>query len=214
MKTKIKKITHSRIFTLFLTLIFIAVCALIGVGLAFYEDANDPSPMASEYFRSFIRNDYEGMYKKLYKPEKVNKQMYIEKMRSLRQNFVIDSYDISDVKHKNAGDCLVLTCKDERTKAKRTFTAYIAKVGFWKPKFYIDLDKSKEDPQMMVDEYKNILTQSADGVMNSYYIAIREKDSKNKVLKDAFATKKLQKKAQKSVAKNIKAMFKKRDIFK
>ena len=206
-----KKITHSSIFSLFLTLIFIAVCAGIGVGIALYQDANDPTPVASDYFRAFIQRDFQGMYNKIYDKEKINKDMFVEKMRSLRQNIVVDSYDISDPKSKDGNTYLTLTCKDDRTKAKRKVNAYIKKDGFFNPDFYIDYDlyKLEEDSQIIVDQYKNMLTQNADNMMNVYYIAVREKDAKNKNLLNALGSdKKLKKKAQKLVRKNIKQMFK------
>ena len=203
------KIKKSRWFSFVISLVAIAACIGIGVGIAYYEDANDPVPTAAEYFRAFIASDFEGMYSKLYqKDAKIDKNLYIEKMRSLRQNYVIDSYDISEPKNKNGNECVVLTCKSD-DKQKKEFVAYIKKEGFFNPDFYIDQSLVQEDEEMMAYEYENILTASADKIINQYYIDVREKDKKCKELCKLLASSAQAKKnAQKAAKKNIKFIFK------
>lgn len=208
MREKFSKFRKTRIYSFIIILIAITVCILVGMGIAFYQHANNPTDEGSKYLRAFIMQDYKTMYKMVDKnTSKISEQKYIEKMRSLRQTYNIDSYDISEVKTKDGTQYITMTCTDDQTKKKQDFTVYFTKQGFFNPTYAVDLSKVNEDEEMMANEYKNTLNNSADEVLNRYYTAVRNKDKKCNDLLSLFRNKNAVKKnIRKTVKKNIKLL--------
>ncbi len=196
----------TRWFSFVRVLLIIAVCIGIGLFIAFYQHANNPTNEGSAYLRAFIAQDYETMYKLLYnKDGKIDKKKYINKMKSLRQTYQIDSYDIGKVQTKDGTEYITMICKDDRTKEKKEFTVYFAKEGFLNPKFYVDLSKVNEDEEMMANEYQIRLSRSSDNVLGKYYTSVRNKDFGANDLLNLFKNKNVQKKRiRKLVAKDYK----------
>ncbi len=210
MKEKFKKFRKTRIYSFIIVLITIAICILLGSGIAYYQHNNNPTDEGSKYLRAFIMQDYNTMYKLVdKKTSKVSKNKYIEKMRSLRQTYDIDSYDISKVKEKDGTKYITMTCKDENTKKKKDFTVYFSKEGFFNPVFYVDLSKVNEDEEMMANEYQRSLFISAENVLNKYYTAVKNNDKSGTELLNLFRDKKkVKKKIRKTIKKNIKTLTK------
>lgn len=207
---KFRKFRKTRAYSFVKILVAIAICILIGMGIAFYQHKNNPTDVGSKYLRAFIMQDYDSMYKMVDKDTtKISKEKYIEKMRSLRQTYEIDSYDISKVKSKDGTDYIVMTCSDDQTKTKKDFVIYFSKHGFVNPTYLIDISKVNEDEQMVANEYQNTLSASAESVMNKYYTAVRNNDKKCNDLLDLFKDKKaVQKKVRSSVKNTIKTLTK------
>ena len=210
MKEKFKRFRKTRIYSFLMILLAIAVCVLIGMGIAFYQHANNPTDEGSKYLRAFIMQDYDTMYKMIDKDtSKISKEKFVEKMKSLRQTYDIDSYDIGEVQEKDGTQYITMTCTDDQTKQKKDFTVYFAKDGFFNPTYTVDLSKVNEDEEMMANEYKNTLSTSADGVMNRYYTAVRSEDKKCNDILSLFRNKKaVKKKIRKTVNNNIKLLTK------
>ena len=210
MKEKFKKFRKTRLYSFIIILIAIAVCVFIGMGIAFYQHANNPTNEGSKYLRAFIMQDYNTMYKMIDKDTTdISKEKFVEKMRSLRQTYNIDSYDIGKVEEKDGTKCITMTCTDDQAKTKKDFTIYFAKDGFFNPTYTVDLSKVNEDENMMANEYQNTLRASADGVMNRYYTAVRNNDTKCNDLLSLFRNKNaVKKKIRKAVNKNIKVLTK------
>ncbi|MBP5772853.1 MAG: hypothetical protein J6W35_02155 [Eubacterium sp.] len=209
-KEKFKKFRKTRVYSFVIILIAIAACILIGMGIASYQHANNPTDEGSKYLRAFIMQDYDTMYKMVDKDTtKISKEKYIEKMRSLRQTYDIDSYDIGEVQTKDGTQYITMTCKDDQSKNSKDFTVYFSKDGFFHPTYKVDLSKVNEDEEMMANEYKNTLSASADSVMNRYYTAIRSEDKKCNDVIALFKNKKAVKKPIRNAAKkNIKVLTK------
>ena len=210
MKEKFKRFRKTRIYSFLMILLAIAVCVLIGMGIAFYQHANNPIDEGSKYLRAFIMQDYDTMYKMIDKDtSKISKDKFVEKMKSLRQTYDIDSYDIGEVQEKDGTQYITMTCTDDQTKQKKDFTVYFAKDGVFNPTYTVDLSKVNEDEEMMANEYKNTLSTSADGVMNRYYTAVRSEDKKCNDILSLFRNKKaVKKKIRKTVNNNIKILTK------
>ena len=209
-KENFKKIRKTRAYSFVIILVAIAACILIGMGIAAYQHANNPTDEGSKYLRAFIMQDYNTMYKMVDKDTtKISKEKYIEKMRSLRQTYDIDSYDIGKVETKDGTQFITMTCKNDQTKAKKDFTVYFSKHGFFNPTYQVDLSKVNEDEEMMANEYQNTLSASADSVMNRYYTAIRNEDKKCNDVIALFKNKKAVKNPiRKTAKKNIKVLTK------
>lgn len=209
-KEKFKAFKKTRIYSFILVLLAITGCILIGMGIAFYQHNNDPTDIGSKYLRAFIMQDYNTMYKLVDKDTtKVSKEKYIEKMRSLRQTYDIDSYDIGEVESKDGTQYIKMTCSNDQTKEKKDFTVYFSKYGFINPTYLVDLSKVNEDENMMADEYENNLSTSADRVVNKYYTAVRNNDKKCGNLLALFKNKNAVKdKVRKYVKNNIKTLTK------
>ncbi|MCR5429968.1 MAG: hypothetical protein K6E58_01900 [Eubacterium sp.] len=210
MKEKFKKFRKTRLYSFLTILVAITVCILIGMGIAFYQHANNPTDEGSKYLRAFIMQDYDTMYKMVDKDTtKISKEKFIEKMKSLRQTYEIDSYDIGKVEEKDGTKYITMTCTDDQTKKKKDFTVYFAKDGFFNPTYTVDLSKVNEDEEMMANEYQNTLSTSADGVMNRYYTAVRNEDKKCNDVISLFKNKNaVKKKIRKTVGNNIKVLTK------
>ena len=210
MKEKFKRFKKTRAYSFVMIIIAIAVCVLIGMGIAYYQHANNPTDEGSKYLRAFIMQDYDTMYKMIDKnTSKISKDKYVEKMRSLRQTYDIDSYEIGKVKNKDGSDYITMTCADSQNKNKKEFTVYFTKDGFFSPSYKVDLSKVNEDEEMMANEYQQSLKASADGVVSKYYTAVRNEDKKCKELLALFKNNKVtNKKIRKTVDKNIKILTK------
>ncbi len=210
MKEKFKKFKKTRAYSFVIILIAIAACILIGMGIALYQHANNPTDEGSRYLRAFIMKDYNTMYKMVDKDTtKISKEKYIEKMRSLRQTYQIDSYDIGKVQSKDGTQYITMTCTDERTKEKKDFTVYFSKEGFFNPTYTVDLSKVNEDEKMIANENQNTLSSSADAVMNRFYTAVRNEDKKCNDVISLFKNKKaVKKKIRKTAGKTIKVLMK------
>ena len=209
-KENFKKFRKTRAYSFVIILVAIAACILIGMGIAAYQHANNPTDEGSKYLRAFIMQDYNTMYKMVDKDTtKISKEKYIEKMRSLRQTYDIDSYDIGKVETKDGTQFITMTCKNDQTKSKKDFTVYFSKHGFFNPTYQVDLSKVNEDEEMMANEYQNTLSASADSVMNRYYTAIRNEDKKCNDVIALFKNKKAVKNPiRKTAKKNIKVLTK------
>ncbi len=217
MKESFARFKKTRAYSFAKILIAIAICILIGMGIAAYKHANNPTDEGSKYLRAFIMQDYNTMYKMVDKDTtKTSKEKYIEKMRSLRQTYEIDSYDIGEVETKDGSKCITMTCTDDQTKKKKEFTVYFTRHGLINPTYYIDLSKVNEDEEMMANEYQRTLSASADEVMNRYYTAVRNNDKKcNNVIslfKNKNAVTKPIRKAAKSTAKALTKGSKKKKV--
>ena len=207
---KFKAFKKTRAYSFVMILVAIAACILLGMLIAFYQHANNPTDEGSKYLRAFIMQDYDTMYKMVDKDTtKISKEKYIEKMRSLRQTYEIDSYDIGEVKSKDGTSYITMTCVDDQTKNKKDFTVYFSKHGFFNPTYLIDLSQVNEDEEMVANEYQEALNASADGVMNRYYTAVRNNDKKCNDLLSLFKNKNaVKKKVRNSVKKTIKTLTK------
>lgn len=210
MKEKFKAFRKTRIYSFVMILVAIAVCILIGMGIAFYQHSNNPTNEGSKYLRAFIMQDYNTMYKMIDKDtSKISRDKYVEKMRSLRQTYDIDTYDIGKVESKDGTQYITMTCSDDEGKNKKDFTVYFSKHGFFNPTYLIDLSKVNENEEMVANEYQNTLTTSTDGVMNKYYTAVRNNDKKCADLLSLFKNKKaVEKKVKKSVSDTINTLTK------
>ena len=210
MKEKFEQFKKTRAYSFVMILIAIAVCIFIGMGIAFYQHAHNPTDEGSKYLRAFIMQDYNTMYKMIDKDTtKISKDKYIEKMRSLRQTYDIDSYDIGEVKEKDGAPYITMTCTNAQTKAKKSFTVYFTKHGFINPDYYVDLSKVNEDEEMVANEYQRTLSASADEVINRYYTAVRSGDKKCNDIISLFKNKKaVAKNIRKSAKKTIKVLTK------
>ena len=205
---KFKAFRKTRAYSFVIILVAIAACILIGMGIAAYQHANNPTDEGSKYLRAFIMQDYNTMYKMVDKDTtKISKEKYVEKMRSLRQTYDIDSYDIGKVESKDGTKYITMTCTNDQTKQKKDFTVYFSKHGIFNPTYMIDLSKVNEDEAMMANEYQNTLSTSADAVMNRYYTAVRNGDKKCNDVIALFKNKKaVTKKIRNTAKKNIKVL--------
>lgn len=123
MKDRIKKITRSRIFTLFEILLFIVVCMGIGAAISYVEHESDPTEQAVGYFRAFVQKDYNKMfeYVELHEGYYVNQNIYKTEMKNLREKMIIDSYEIKDAETKNGVKQITIVCTDNESQKNQDF---------------------------------------------------------------------------------------------
>lgn len=157
MKAKLKRLVSSRIFRLFGILIFIAVCMVTGSLIAYVEHESDPTEQAVIYFRAFIQRDYNKMYSclKLNNAYYVDKEMYKQTMKNIRENMVIDSYKINEPKNENGMYIVTIECEDSQTETSQDFIVYLtSKKDKYQivPEYYINIDK------MMVNNFSVIVS--------------------------------------------------------
>lgn len=144
MKTILKKIKKSRIFSLICILLFIGVCFGIGGSIAYVQHEANPTDEAAMYFRAFVQKNYEKMYDCLYQAKGyyIDKTMYMNEMKKLRENYTIDSYDIEEPATKDGKQAVVVRCKNETSNEAKDFVVYIESVrkGIQIiPDYYIDI---------------------------------------------------------------------------
>lgn len=145
MKEKLKRIKKSRIFNLFEILLFIAVCIGAGALAAFINHESDPTELAVVYFRAFVQQDYDTMYECLEIEEGsyVNKDMYKAAMKEIRDNMVIDTYDIGDAEKVDGAKQVTIKCVDSETEESQDFVIrFIGKRSGFQiiPDYYVDID--------------------------------------------------------------------------
>lgn len=130
MRTIFNKLKKSRVFSMICILLFIAVCFGIGASVAYVQHEADPTDEAATYFRAFVQQNYEKMYECLYQDEGyyIDKEMYMEEMRRLRENYTIDSYDIKEPVEKDGRESVTITCKNESDNKSKDFVVYIEPV--------------------------------------------------------------------------------------
>ena len=128
MKEKIKKTFNNRIVSLLGILLFIAACIGVGAGIAYVEHNSDPTEKAVEYFRAFVQKDYEKMYSCLNQKEEcyVDKNLYISTIKAIRDNIVIDSYEIGEPQNKDGRIMVTMECKDEDAGKSEYFDIFFA----------------------------------------------------------------------------------------
>lgn len=130
MKEKLKKIRSSRIVSFIFILVFIAICMGIGAAFAYIDHESDPTEVAVQYFRAFVQQDYDTMYDCLTKKEGyyISKKMYIDSMKKMRQEYVIDSYEILDADEERGKQYITIKCKNSGTNENRDFIVYVDSV--------------------------------------------------------------------------------------
>lgn len=156
MRAKLKKLVGSRIFRLFGILVFIAVCMGIGSIMAYIEHESDPTEKAVVYFRAFVQRDYDKMYDclELDSTYYVNKEMYKQTMKNIRENMVIDSYEINEPETKNGMDTITIECEDSQTQTTQDFVVYVTSI---RDKFQIVPDYYINIDNMMVNDFSVII---------------------------------------------------------
>ena len=127
MKEKLKKIKNSRILSLFGILLFIAVCIGVGAFAAYVQHEADPTECAVQYFRAFVQKDYNKMYESLDREEGyyINKKMFCDTIRKMRESYVIDTYEIKNPEKENGVTTVTVNCENNQTKESRAFIIYI-----------------------------------------------------------------------------------------
>lgn len=127
MKEILRKIRKSRVYTLFGILIFIALCIGVGSFIAYVQHKSDPTEQVVEYFRAFVRKDYDKMYGCLNIDDGyyINKDMYTESMKKIRESMSIDSYEIQKPKSSNGRKVVTIKCKDLQTNKVQDFHVYL-----------------------------------------------------------------------------------------
>ena len=171
----LRKLRKSRIVSLIQILLFIAVCAAVGAFVAYFEHENDPTDEAAKYFRAFIAGDYDTMYDCVYKQDNyyINKNMYKEQMKQIRQNYVIDTYLIGKPEKANGQKIVTVTCKDETSDTEKNFNINL--VGVRKKysissKYYVDIEK------MLVKNFSVVLNEDSELLLN--HEKVTEKNAK------------------------------------
>lgn len=156
MNKKFKKILHSRIFTLIVILLFIAVCMGIGAVTAYIRHESDPTEQAVKYFRAFMQQDYKQMYSLIDVKEGyyIDRDRYEEIMKKSRMNTSIDSYEIKEPVKENGQYLVVITCTDNQTETSHDMKIYLNKKRKGLqivPDYYVDIDS------MIVDNFTIIV---------------------------------------------------------
>ncbi len=158
MKVKIKGILKSRIVTLLGILLFIAVCIGTGSLLAYIEHESDPTEQAVIYFRAFIQQDYETMYECIDRENGyyVNKDLYISQMKQVRQNMVIDTYEIKEPEKENGKIVVAIECTDTDADTTQEMKIYLNKK---RKGLQIVPDYSINVDLMMVDNFSVVISE-------------------------------------------------------
>lgn len=159
MKEKRKKIRKSRIFQLAEILIFIAICIVTGSSIAYVQHESDPAEQASEYFRAFMQKDYDKMFSYTDREEGyyVNKEMYAAAMKKVRENMVIDTYEIKKTTKIDGKKAVPVWCTDTSTNTTQTMNIYFnsKRKGFQIiPDYYVNIDK------MMVKNFSVVMSKN------------------------------------------------------
>lgn len=125
-----KKFKKTRIYSLLQILFFIALCFCIGAGAAYIKHQSDPTDVAVAYFRAFLENDYEEMFSYVEKGDNhyIDKDKYIENMKTIRNNMKIDSYEILDPKKENGKYVVEVECKDLQHDLSEHFVIRLNKI--------------------------------------------------------------------------------------
>lgn len=99
-KEKYKVLKKKRWFSLVQIIIFIALCITIGCSAAYINHESDPTDRAVEYFKYFVQKNYEKMYDFVDQSEGtyVDKSLYMEKIKKIRNSIEIDTYEIMEPK--------------------------------------------------------------------------------------------------------------------
>ena len=146
MKNQIKKWMNSRIFSFVKVLVFIAVCAVIGIVAGYIHHESDPTEVAVNYFKAFMKQDYNAIRKVIDVPEdsfiedKVLGQIIVEQKKDLN----VDKYEIKEPKKENGKQLVVIECSNEETGKKTNFKIYLNtyRKGFQlKPTYKVDMEK-------------------------------------------------------------------------
>lgn len=145
MKDKLKKIRKSRIFSLVKILIFIAVCIVAGAFIAYVQHESDPTEQAVVYFRAFVQKNYDKMYECIDKEDGyyLNKDMYVDKVKEIRESTVIDSYTIKEPKEENGKQLVTIECTNADTGESKDLNIYLneRRKGIQLvPDYYINVD--------------------------------------------------------------------------
>ncbi|MCR5737413.1 MAG: hypothetical protein K6G64_07170 [Eubacterium sp.] len=146
MKEIITKIGNSRIFSLMKVLVFIAVCAVIGATAAYIHHESDPTEVAVEYFKVFMKQDYKGIKKLIdvpndsYLDEKALGAIIADQKKDLN----VDQYEVKEPTKENGKNLVVIRCSNKETGKKMDFKIYLNayRKGFsLKPSYKVDFSK-------------------------------------------------------------------------
>ncbi len=152
MKQVIKKIVKSRVFSVVKVLLFVLVCGTIGATAAYIHHESDPTEVAVEYFKAFMKQDYKAMKGLIdvsedsYLDEKVLGSIIAEQ----KQDLNVDRYEVLDPTTEDGKDLVVIECSNEETGAKKKFKIYLNshRNGLsLKPSYKVDFSK------YLIDDY-------------------------------------------------------------
>ncbi|MCI8956939.1 MAG: hypothetical protein HFG29_08130 [Eubacterium sp.] len=184
MKEVLRKIKKSRVFSLICILVFIGVCMATGSLIAYIQHESNPTDVVVSYFRAFVQQNYEKMYECLYQDDGfyIDKNMYIENMKKLRQSYVIDSYDIKEPDKKDGRKFILVTCKNDETKKSRDFVVYVESKHHGIsiiPDYYVDItDMMAKDVRITLPKSDKL---ELNGIVISDKLSEAEKNQTNKI---------------------------------
>lgn len=156
MKQIIKNISNSRIFSMVKVLLFVAVCAAIGITAGYIHHESDPTEVAVEYFKAFMKQDYQAMKKMI----DVSEESYLDDkalgaiIAKQKQDLNVDKYEVMDPKKEKGKNLVVIECSNEQTGEKKNFKIYLnsyRKGLSLKPSYKVDFgDYLVEDYQIVI----------------------------------------------------------------
>lgn len=141
-----KKIFKSRIVGLIGILLFIGVCMGAGSMIAYVGHMANPTDYGVEYFRAFMKQDYDKMYDMIEKKDGyyISKERYKEIMKHTRELNVIDSYKINEPVKENGKYVLNVLCIDNTSETEQEFNIYLTGIRSFpkiKPSYKVNIDK-------------------------------------------------------------------------
>lgn len=184
MKEKLKKIRKSRIFSLVQILIFIAVCIVAGAFIAYVQHESDPTEQAVVYFRAFVQKNYDKMYERVDKEDGyyLSKDMYVDKIKELRESITIDSYVIKDPKEEDGKHLVTIVCTNADTGESKDLNIYLneKREGIQlAPDYYVNIDSFMVNNFSVVMKAENHLELNGDTITED--MAVINTDEKGNV---------------------------------
>lgn len=152
MKKVLKNIKKSRIFSLICILLFIGICMGAGSLIAYIQHEANPTDMAVTYFKAFVQQNYDKMYECLYQEQGyyIDKSMYIEEIKKLRESYTIDSYEIKEPETKEGRESVTVKCKNDTTKETKDFV--------------VNIQSTREGVQIIPDYFVDVRDMMAESV--------------------------------------------------
>lgn len=216
-KFKFSEFKKTRLFSFILILIFIAVCIGIGSGIAFVKHSNNATDIAATYFRAFIQKDYDEMYDHVYNDHgyHIDKNVFVNRMKKLRKQFAIDTYDVGELETKNGIETITIKIKETGHNNVHPFILRMksARKGLMIiPTYYVEMnpDQIKDmtnKNHIVIEKFRPTLNKKADKIIDNFYKSAKAKKMNKALSKEIGDNKDVKKKFQKELKYQIKKYY-------
>lgn len=173
-----KRIRNNNFVRLLLAVLLLSGCAVLGMGIAIYEDKSNPMEYVAEYFGKFLMQKYDEMYDYVDTEGKcITKASFTNLMSELHAANNIGTYEFQEPEKEGGRYRVTISYKDAETEEEKEFSIYLIKsraqwtqlVADWKVSVdeYLTDDFRVQVPEGMQLEVDGVIMDESSAVVTA-----------------------------------------------